>query len=148
MAEWLASGAAVSGAIVAVIAAWVGLRTFLHQRTSNDVALALSLFAEINRYWDRISLAQGEAEYNYGQILAYFEIACALFNKNILSSDANSILGDHIVEVFAVLQASENGRAIIKTCKSSSSTFSELEKFGKSRFSQALQTLAFEESKD
>lgn len=128
-----------------MVAAWLGLRTFFHQRTSNDVSLALSLFAEINRYWDRISTGEGEVEYNYGQILAYFEVACALFNRKILTSDANSILGDHIVEVFATLQASERGREIIKRCRSSNSTFSELERFGKLRFSQALQTLAFAE---
>jgi hypothetical protein len=144
--EWSSALSAATGVLIAGIAAWFGLRTFRNQKTSNDVTLALGIFGEINRYWDRISASEGGQEYNYGQILAYFEVACALFNRKILASEANAILGDHIVEVFSILEATENGREIIKKCRSSDSTFEELEKFGKKRFPQALKTLAFANS--
>jgi hypothetical protein len=147
-ADWLGAGSAVVGVAIAALVAWQGLRAFLHQRTTNDVALALSLFAEINRYWDRISSREGDAEYNYGQILAYFEVACALFNRQILTTAANSILSDHIVEVFSILQTSEGGKEILRRCRSADSTFSEIEKFGKLKFPQALRAVAFAEARE
>jgi hypothetical protein len=141
--DWISAFSAAIGVLIAGIAAWFGLRTFQHQKTSNDIALALSIFAEINRYWDRISSSDADQDYNYGQILVYFEIACALFNRKMLASDANAILGDHIVEVFSILQSTDSGREIIRKCRSSDTTFAELEKFGKKRFPQALKALAF-----
>lgn len=141
--DWISAISAACGVVIAAVAAWFGLKTFRHQKTTNDVSLALGIFQDINRYWDRIASKDGDQEYNYGQILAYFEIACALFNRSILSSHANAILGDHIVEVFMVLQSTEGGKEIIQRCRSADSTFVELEKFGRKRSSQGLTTINF-----
>ena len=143
--SWISATAAALGVFVAGSAAYVGLRTYADQRTSYDVTLALSIFAEINRYWDRVSNGDGTAQYNYGQILAHFEVAAALFNDGILTDQASKILADHIVEVFTALETSESGRAVIAHCNSSSETFQELRSFAKKRFSKALLAQAFNE---
>lgn len=129
MTEWLTTIAAVIGAATAVIAAWIGLRTFSHQRTVNDVNLALNIFAEINRYWDRLNDKDSDYDYNLGQILAYFEIAANMFRNRILTKAATDILGDHIEEVYVKLQSSDYGKNLIDRCRSAETTFKELKKF-------------------
>jgi hypothetical protein len=129
------------------VAAWVGLRTFRSQRTASDVQLALGIFGEINRYWDRISDKSGSYEFNIGQILAQFEIAAGLFNRSVLTKEATDILGDHIVEVFTHIRTSPGGEGLIEQCRSSHSTFSELNKFIKKKMPQALNAIAFREKK-
>lgn len=93
--------------------------------------LALSLFADINRYWDRIVDEKGDHKYNYGQILAQFETAAALFNRKILGNEGQIVLKDHIVEVWLSLSSSEHGKELIEQCRSASATFTELESFFK-----------------
>ena len=131
------------GAAVALVAAGVGLRTFRSQRVVSDVQLALSIFSEINRYWDRLSENLGSYEYNMGQILAQFEVAATLFNKRVLAEKASTILGDHIVEVFSQIKASPEGDALLERCKSADSTFVELHIFIRERMPQALNALEF-----
>ena len=145
--EWISAIAAASGVIIAGSAAYIGLRTYAHQRTSYDVSLALNIFAEINRYWDRAIATDALSDYYYGQILVHFEISAALFNDGVLTRQASKILADHIVEVFAALEASESGRALIKHCQSSPDTFDELRKFARRHFPQALLSQAFSERK-
>lgn len=146
--SWISAIAAALGVFIAGIAAYVGLRTYADQRTSYDVTLALSIFAEINRYWDRISAGAGTAQYNYGQILTHFEIAAALFNDGVLTDQASKILCDHIVEVFSTMEASDSGRAIITHCNSSSETFKELRAFAKKNFPKALLAQAFSQNQE
>ncbi|MCW2393156.1 hypothetical protein [Sphingobium sp. B11D3A] len=141
--DWVTAFSSGATAVIAFVAAWMGIRTFRHQRTSYDVSMALEIFSEINRYWDRISENNSEYQYNIGQILSYFEIACSLFNKNILTKDAKDVLGDHIIEVFTGLQTSEHGKNFINSCRSSRTTFSELRKFANENFPQALNAQAF-----
>jgi hypothetical protein len=145
--SWISASTGLAGLIVAGSAAFVGLRTYAHQRTSYDVNLALSIFAEINRYWDRATASEGATPYNYGQILAHFEIAAALFNDKVLTRQAAKILGDHIVEVFTALEGSENGRALLEHCQSSSETFKDLRKFAKTHFPKALLSQAFSDNR-
>ncbi|WP_156359408.1 hypothetical protein [Sphingomonas sp. Leaf242] len=145
--DWILASSSLLAAGVAGYAAWVGLATFKRQRTASDVDLAFRIFVEINRYWDRLSSDRQLYEYNMGQILAHFEIAAALFNRNILSTNAPSILGDHIVEVFTQIQASDAGKSLIAQCCSSDSTFSELIKFVRNRMPQALSSYGFQEQK-
>tara|TARA_R110000868_G_scaffold345011_1_gene606096 strand:+ start:496 stop:1050 length:555 start_codon:yes stop_codon:yes gene_type:complete len=143
--DWISAIAAVVGVLVAVVGGWIALRTFAHQRTANDVELALSIFAEINRYWDRISENSNNYQYDIGQVLTYFEIACALFNRDVLTKEATIILGDHIVEVFTQMQGDKHSKEFLEKCRSSEATFSELKKFAKQRLPQALNALAFSE---
>jgi hypothetical protein len=51
---------------IAAAAAWVGLRTFAHQRTANDVQMAVGIFNQINHYWDRL-VDSKNYDYNMGQ---------------------------------------------------------------------------------
>lgn len=143
MADWIAALSTLAAAVIAGIAAGVGLKTFRSQRTASDVQMALGIFNEINRYWDRLSEQPNNYEYNMGQILAQFEIASGLFNKNILTDDATLILGDHIVEVFSQISMSPDGIRLLETCQSSHSTFQELKKFIRDRMPQALNTADF-----
>ncbi len=124
-------------------AAVVGLRTLSAHRTANDVSTALTIFSEINRYWDCLAQPDCDFKYNIGQVLTHFEIASALFNKNVLTETASVILADHMVEVFTTLQVSENGARLIEQCRSAETTFDELRMFAGKRFPQALNTLAF-----
>lgn len=107
--------------------------------------MALGIFNEINRYWDRITDNLGSFDYNIGQILVQFETAAGLFNRNVLTKDATDILGDHIVEVFTQIQASPEGKGLLDRCRSSGTTFSELTKFSRQRLPQALSALAYTE---
>lgn len=108
--------------------------------------LAVSLFNEINRYWDRL-VDTGDYKYNMGQILSYFEIACSLFNRGILTKSANLVLEDHIVEVFTQIQSDTGGQAFIRECLSSPTTFSELKTFFKGRMPQALNAMSFSDAR-
>lgn len=145
--QWLPASCGVAGVIIAGITATIALKRFGHHRTVSDVGLALTVFERINFYWDRLDNGTGNSSYNYGQILAHFEVACALFNKNVLTEQAESILGDHIVEVFTALKTSANGKAILSLCKSSDETYDELEKFAQERFPQSLLAQAFGDQK-
>jgi len=129
--------------VVAVIAAWIGLKTFKSQRTVSDIQLAISIFNEINRYWDRIGDGIGTYQFNMGQILAHCEIGADLFNRNALTKDASGFLGDHIVEIFTMIRSSPEGRALIDQCCSSPTTFEQLQKFVRDRMPQALSALDF-----
>lgn len=142
-ADWIAAMSTMVGAITAIVAAWIGLDTFKSQRTASDVNVALNIFNEINRYWDRHSSDPADYSYNMGQILAQFEIAASMFNSKILSSNATQFLGDHIVEVFSQLRSSLQGEELIMRCCSSDKTFVELQKFVKARMPQALNALEF-----
>ena len=141
MAEWIGALSTLGAALIALVAAWLGLKTFRNQRVVSDVQLALGIFSEINRYWDRLSQDVGSYDYNMGQILAQFEVASALFNKNVLAEKANSILGDHIVEVFCQIRASSSGQLLIERCRSADTTFSELQRFILKRKPQALDAI-------
>lgn len=125
--DWIS---AIASAVTALVAIYLGAITFRQQRTSNDVQLALSIFSEINRYWDRIT-DNGSNNYDYhmGQVLTKFETAATLFNKHALADTAQSILKDHIIEVFCAIKASPDGDNLIATCRSSPDTFKELRKF-------------------
>jgi hypothetical protein len=143
IADWIGAASTLVAALIAAVAAWIGLRAYKDQRTTSDVGLALSIFGEINHYWDRLSEDSGKYEYNMGQILAQFEIAAALFNNRILTKDANVILADHIVEVFTQLNSTTEGETLIERCCSSPSTFKELRSFVNERMPQALNSLDF-----
>lgn len=147
LTDWLSVIIASVGIAIAAWAAFVGLRTFQHQQTTNDVSLALTIFEQINRYWDRADEEFGNRNYNFGQILAYFEVASGLFNDKVLTEQARKILKDHIVEVFASLQSSEAGRDLLEHCRSSGNTFSELNKLAKTHFPEALLAQAFSATK-
>lgn len=144
--DWISASSSLLAASVAGYAAWVGLATFKRQRTTSDIDFAFKIFTEINRYWDRITDNQSN-DYNMGQILAHFEIAASLFNRRILSTDANSILRDHIVEVFTLIQSSDGGKSLLDRCGSSESTFLELTKFARENMPQALSVQKFHEQK-
>jgi len=142
-ADWVSAASAAVTTIIAGVAAWVGLWTFRNQRTASDVGLALSIFGEINRYWDRLSANSAEYDYNMGQILAQFEIAAGLFNRGVLTSDAEAILADHIVEVFSQIMSSSSGEELLKRCCSATTTFQELQNFIRKKMPQALNSLEF-----
>jgi hypothetical protein len=131
LAEWIA---AIAALVTVFIAAWIGLQSFRQQRTSADVQLALSVFGEINRYWDRIAdtdsgQAKHDTAHDIGQILGQFELAAALFNRRTLSKAALPILKHHIIEVYTSLINSEHGRKLIDDCRSADSTLVELDSF-------------------
>jgi hypothetical protein len=145
--DWIAALATLAGACAAGYGAYFGITTFRHQRTVNDVSLALSIFGEINRYWDRITDSRAEDhDYNMGQILAQFEIAAALFNQEILTNTALPILKDHIIEVFSSITTDTYGKELLGRCASSPETFVELRKFSRSHMPTALRFLQHEES--
>lgn len=141
--DWIGALSSFGATAVAVVAAWIGLRTFRNQKTVSDVQVALQIFGEINRYWDRIISGDGSYDYNMGQILAQFEIGAGLFNRNALTKDASVILGDHIIEVFTQIQSSPEGKGLLARCCSSNTTFVELFKFIRRRMPQALNVLDF-----
>lgn len=145
VADWITAIAAVATVGIALYAARVGISTFRHQRTSFDVQLALGIFESINRYWDRLVSEPEHYTYNMGQILAQFELAATLFNSDVLTRTAEPILKDHIVEVFALLTTSEEGRRTINACSSSRDTFKELRKFFAKNAPTALRFLDFQE---
>jgi hypothetical protein len=146
VADWIAASANVATAGVAAFAAYYGVRTFQHQRTANDIQLALNIFQSINRYWDRmIDTKSANYDYDMGQILAQFETAATLFNRQVLTRDALPILKDHIVEVFGSLVANSDGEKLINASCSSPDTFKELKAFLKEHTSTALNALSFRE---
>ena len=141
LADWISALAAL---VTAGIVAYLGLITFQHQRTSNDVELALGIFSSINCYWDRLTDSKGvNYKYDMGQILTHFELAATLFNNSTLTSQALPILKDHIVEVFTSIQISPDGHLLIETCRSSPETFNELRKFAKQHMPTALNALSY-----
>lgn len=141
--DWITAASSLLTAVVAVAAGGIGIKTFWHQRTAHDVGMAVQIFMEINRYWDRLCEPGCDYKYNIGQVLSYFEIACGLFNRNTLTKDAPNILGDHILEVFTSIQTSPHGKELLDSCRSSPTTFAELRKFADKRFPQALVVQAF-----
>jgi hypothetical protein len=148
VADWITAGAATSTAAIAYYAARTGLATFRHQRTSFDVQMALGIFESINRYWDRLASDTKHYTYNMGQILAQFEVAAALFNNGVLTKTAEPILKDHIVEVFARLISTDEGKRTISECSSSPDTFKELRRFLADHAPTALNALTFAESRE
>lgn len=141
---------AVSGLLavgVGSIAAVIGLKNLRHQRTTSDVTLALAIFRDINRYWDRLQ-DNPDCNYDYemGQVLAHFEIAATLFNRKALNKAALPILKDHVVEVFTLLKTTPRGEELIGKCCSSPSTFSELQSFLRAHLPTALNALVFREN--
>lgn len=148
--NYITAACTLIATITAVAGTIVALRTFAHQRTANDISLAMQVFSEINQYWSRISELDpkdikyiDKYEYNMGQILTYFEISCAMFNKKILTKDASDVLSDHIIEVFSQLESTDNGMRLISKCVSSDETFCELKKFAKCNFPKALKASTF-----
>ena len=141
--DWISAVSTLCGIGVAAYGGWIALNTYKHQIETSDVQLALKIFDEINRYWDRIVDGSGAYSYNSGQILAQFEIASGLFNDELLHASAQKILADHIVEVFTAWQADEVGKKLIRDCYSSKDTFIELHKFARSKFPKALLADAF-----
>lgn len=140
---WIEAIAAIATAGAAVYAAVFGIRTFRYQKSVNDVDLSFRIFSEINRYWDRVIDGSETKDYDYGQILSYFEIAATLLNNGILSKDAEKILTDHIIEVFSDLKSSEAGKALLERCRSSNSTFADLQNFAAKRFTKVLLAQSF-----
>lgn len=114
---------------IAYWAAKTAVETLKNQRTTNDVALALSLFDKINNYWDMAVNNPAQNQYCLGQILAYFETAAGLFNRQVLSYHASEILSHHIVEVWSKMRASDSGKQFIDQLRSSATTFDELNIF-------------------
>jgi len=145
VADWIAALASTGALAVAGYAANIGLSTFRQQRTASDVELSLGIFADINRYWDRICDSGDNYEYNIGQILAHFEIAASLFNKKVLTEQARLVLSDHLIEVFSSLQASPEGKSLMARCRSADATFSEIKCFLRENLPQALSTMNWQE---
>lgn len=148
LADWFTATAALCTAAIAYNAARTGLATFRHQRTSFDVQMALGIFDNINRYWDRLASDGEHYTYNMGQILAQFEVAAALFNNGVLTKTAEPILKDHIVEVFVQLISTDEGKRTVSQCSSSPDTFKELRRFLAAHAPTALRALTFQESRE
>lgn len=142
-ADWLSALASAGTVLIAAYVALFGLHTFEHQRQVNEINLGLQIFSEINRYWDRVVEGSDNPTYEYGQILTYFEVAAAMFNRGTLSNAAGEILKDHIIEVFSQLSASHSGKALLDQCRSANSTFEQLEKFAKKNFPRMLLANSF-----
>lgn len=139
--DWIGTADLVITCAALGIAFWAAktaVETLKNQRTTNDVALALSLFDKINSYWDMAINNPAQNQYCIGQILAYFETASGLFNRKVLSHHASEILSHHIVEVWSKMRASESGAQFIDQLRSSATTFDELGKFFREYQSKAL----------
>ena len=117
----------------AAIALAFGWFTFSRQKTSSDVETMLSIYGKINEYWDRFidEKQSSTSVYNMGQILSYFENACFLVNKKIVSRDASACIEDHIYEVWTNLNNRVDSKEYFEKFVSADSTFCEIKKFVK-----------------
>ncbi|RYZ78828.1 MAG: hypothetical protein EOP06_28340 [Proteobacteria bacterium] len=145
--DWISAIAAVVGLPGVAISIIIAARAFRKQASSSDIQTAYDIFKEINRYWDLIALEEKKFNYCCGQILSQFEIAASLINNGRMSSDADMVLKDHIIEVFTQLQMDENGKKVIESCLSSKETFCELKKFAKRYQPQALAFMGFNQNR-
>lgn len=141
--DWINVGLTSIGVILAGIGGLIALKTFRHQRDAHDVGVALSIFVEINRYWDSIINDEENYDYYIGQILAQFETASALIRTGILTHNASLILEDHILEVYANLKEGDATRKAIERCRSADSTFENLEWLMTKRFGKTLNAVRF-----
>lgn len=125
--EYLEAAALTVAMVVAVYA----IRAFNHQAKATDTNSILVLMGYINEAWNEYRLAMEEADevYFFGQLLSFYETACYLFNKKLLSKRVKGLLADHIVEVMAMFRNDKKALGYFDRVASAPTTFCEIKEF-------------------
>jgi hypothetical protein len=101
------------------------------QNTSSDVNSVLTLWERLDHHWVRFKAASDEKaiKFEFGQLIGYYEMSCAWFNKKAFSTSASEMLFNHLKDVLRVMKENEKFSSLFKSLVSDGETYKEINQF-------------------
>lgn len=88
----------------------------------------LSLWERLDHHWSRFLNASDESSrtFEFGQLTAYYELACGLFRDNVLTTKAARTLREHLNEILPRMRNHPDFSARFEALRSEPSTFENI----------------------
>lgn len=124
--KWQAVAAVLSAAtaLISVFFVVASLRqtsaALLAQNRSTDVASVISLFERLDSHWCRFRTAENAeaANFEFGQLIGYYELSCRLFRDKVFQTKAAFTLYQHLHDVLTVMQQNDQFQTRFSNLKS------------------------------
>jgi hypothetical protein len=128
--------AAVLVAIVSAVLVVLSLRqaasALRSQTVSSDTQTVLTIWERLDSHWQRFVQAGDDSEkrkFEFGQLASYYEMACALFRDDVLTTNAARSLEEHLEEILPAMRKHPEFNALFTELTSQDSTFSNIRWF-------------------
>lgn len=132
-ADWpdaVSAGVTVISAPLALWALFQGKSALRAQNASTDIQTVLTLWERLDTHWQRFRAAEAkEQQFEFGQLISYYEIACQLFRSGVLKTEAARTLEEHLDEILPRMQKHSQFCKLFEELKSDEETFADIRWF-------------------
>jgi hypothetical protein len=98
------------------------------QDESSDTACVLEIWARLDAHWVRFRQADPEnAQFEFGQLISYYEMACKLFKDKVFKTRAAVILFNHLQDILPEMRRNANFGHYFDDLKSQPDTFESID---------------------
>jgi hypothetical protein len=128
LGSFLVAGGAVGFIIAQLRQAASALRA---QNRSSDIASVLTIWDRLDQHWIRFRAANTEEAKNFefGQLVSYYEMACSLFRDGVFTTRATRTLHEHLHEILPAMQRDVTFRGLFDRLRTDDSTFENIRWF-------------------
>jgi hypothetical protein len=129
---------AVGSLLIALGAAWFVVVTIRQaasalraQRVSTDIASVLVIWERLDGHWIRFRSTNNDEDrsFEFGQLITYYEMACALFRDRVFTTRAARTLHEHLHEILPAMQQTAAYKELFDKLKSRDQTFENIRWF-------------------
>ncbi len=100
----ITTGLAVLSAPAALVALFQTRTALRKQAISSDLQTALTVWDKLDGLWVRfLRASKKNEEFEFGQLVSYYELACGLYRDDILSTDAARTLKEHLRDLLPLM---------------------------------------------
>lgn len=101
------------------------------QNSSSDIASVLAIWERLDQHWVRFRNAtnEGERRFEFGQLIAYYEMACSLFRDGVFTTRATRTLHEHLHEILPVMQQDPTFGGLFNALRTDNTTFENIRWF-------------------
>ena len=129
--QWAGVVVAVISAIFVVWGLFYAAGTLKAQKLSTDVQNMLTVWAKLDEHWVRFQAVTDEKTraFEFGQLISYYEIACALFKNNVFTTSAAVTLGEHLRDVIPIMQTNDHFKNLYAALQTRNDTYENIKWF-------------------
>lgn len=133
-ADQVQAWAALTGLLIAVVSAWFVILSLkqasaalVAQRVSSDIASVLVIWERLDNHWVRFrSASADERDFEFGQLISYYEMACSLFRDRVFTTRASRTLHEHLLEILPAMEGTAEYKALFHKLQSREETFENI----------------------
>lgn len=79
--------------------------TFLAQKRATDVSNVLAVFERLDHHWCRYRSHIDDKGFEFGQLISYYELSCALFRHDAFNTKLSDVLRYHLYDVLVSMNS-------------------------------------------